>query len=111
MTAILAVLATVVGGFLGGVGRWALSRRRGGRWGTWGANVIACVVMGAVVGTREPLALLWGTGVAGALSTWSTLARELGQNVRQRRWRTVVGYATATLLAGLAGIWLGGLLV
>ena len=106
-----AILAVLVGGFLGGVGRWALSRRPGGRWGTWSANVIACVVMGAVVATRDPVALLWGTGFAGALSTWSTLARELGQDVRQRCWRTVVGYAAATLSAGLAGIWLGGLLV
>ncbi|GAB2517256.1 Putative fluoride ion transporter CrcB [Corynebacterium atrinae] len=102
-----ALLLVAAGGFLGGLGRWALSRWPGGLVGTWTANVLACVVVGAVVAKHDATGLLWGTGFAGALSTWSTLARELGELVKRRRWRTVILYAAATLSAGLAGVGLG----
>lgn len=104
-----AVALVAVGGFLGGLGRWVLSRWPGGLAGTWTANVLACVVVGAVVAKHDAHALLWGTGFAGALSTWSTLARELGELMTKRHWRTMVMYAAATLSAGFIGVWLGSL--
>lgn len=50
--------------------------------------------------------LALGTGFAGALSTWSTLAREIGQLLQARRFRLVAGYTSATLIAGVATAWL-----
>ncbi|AJE33983.1 MAG: CrcB family protein [Corynebacterium humireducens] len=101
-----AVLAVGVGGFCGGVARWALGVWPGGLRGTFAANLLAVIVLGAALGAGGVTSLAWGTGFAGALSTWSTLAREIGGLLRARRFRLVAGYTTATLTAGVAVAWL-----
>ncbi|QGU05445.1 FluC/FEX family fluoride channel [Corynebacterium comes] len=106
---IVSLLAVGVGGFLGGVARWALTLWPGGLRGTFAANLLATAVLGAVIGVVGHGSLLYlalGTGFAGALSTWSTLSRELGQLLKERRYRLLAGYASATLTAGLAMAWL-----
>lgn len=104
-----AVLAVGAGGFLGGVTRWALAQWPGGLRGTFTANLLAVVVLGAVIGLGGggglPVLAL-GTGFAGALSTWSTLAAEIGRLLRERRLRLVAAYTSATLTAGVAVAWL-----
>ncbi len=102
-----AVPAVAVGGFLGGLGRWALGRWPGGRPGTWGANMVACMVLGVALGGPGLVPLAAGTGFAGALSTWSTLARELGELARVKRWRTFWTYLGATVIFGIAFAWRG----
>lgn len=106
---LLTALAVGAGGFLGGVGRWALAVWPGGLRGTFTANLLAVLVLGAVVGSGGIggiTVLALGTGFAGALSTWSTLAREIGQLLQARRFRLVAGYTSATLIAGVATAWL-----
>lgn len=111
---IAAVLAVGAGGFLGGVARWGLASWPGGLRGTFAANLLAAAVLGAVIGAVAHGSLVYlalGTGFAGALSTWSTLARELGTLLRQRRLLLLAGYVSATLTAGVAVAWLTGTLV
>lgn len=109
---LLTALAVGAGGFLGGVGRWALAVWPGGLRGTFTANLLAVLMLGAVVGSGGAggiggiTVLALGTGFAGALSTWSTLAREIGQLLQARRFRLVAGYTSATLIAGVATAWL-----
>lgn len=106
-------LAVSAGGFLGGTGRYLLSRRPGGWRGTWCANVLACLVLalslryGHHADHGDLMAAAWGTGVAGALSTWSTLAAEVGQALlsgESRRHRQAALYLGATLCAGCGAI-------
>ncbi|WP_235933588.1 fluoride efflux transporter FluC [Corynebacterium qintianiae] len=104
---IAAFLSVALGGFLGGIARWALSRSPGGTAGTWAANAVGSAVLGFTVGMPGIWPLLLGTGFAGALSTWSTLSRELGLMIKQRRWREVARYALATVVAGLIGALFG----
>lgn len=103
---LLAVLAVGAGGFLGGVARHLLALWPGGLLGTFAANSLAVIVFGAAMGLSGVTALAVGAGFAAALSTWSTLAREIGQLLKERRFRLLTGYTTATLTAGLAMAWL-----
>lgn len=68
------------GGFAGAIGRHALAPLSGAvPWGTLAANLLAAFVLGIVL-TGEHLSsetrLLVGTGLCGALSTYSTFALE-----------------------------------
>lgn len=111
-----AALAVAVGAFLGGGLRGLLRHRPGGLVGTLTANLAACLVLGVVLGTGLDGggfsgAYLWqlalGTGFSGALSTWSTLAGELGGLLRERDWRRLLPYASATFIGGIAVTWVG----
>ena len=95
--------AVAAGGFLGGVLRFAATAWLTSRRGVLVANVVASALLGAVVaGVRDPLLVaLVGTGLAGALSTWSTLAKEVGLLVVAGRRGWAVGYLVATLLLGI----------
>ncbi|QGU01350.1 camphor resistance protein CrcB [Corynebacterium kalinowskii] len=105
----MSILAVALGGFLGGAGRLFLSRRLPAFWGTWTANMIACLILGATTSLlHSPLGLaLVATGGAGALSTWSTLVRELGQLAQDGRRKAAGIYLVASVVGGATCVVVG----
>lgn len=99
--------AVTVGAFLGGLARWGLSRIPGGLTGTLLANLFASIVIGLSLGLEPRWQVFLGVGFAGALSTWSTLAKELGQLIKEQAWRRAGVYAVATAVLGAGGAYLG----
>ena len=107
--AVFALAAVAAGGFVGGVCRWALSHLNSGTRhpGTWAANVVGSAVLGFSLAMPGMWPLAAGTGFAGALSTWSTLARELGQHLQARRWRQAAGSALITAAVTVVAAYVG----
>lgn len=76
----IAWLAFICAASVGGVVRWLLSSRFDATvpWGTLGANTLGCVIMAVVVSryvqAHDPLAVVFGAGMCGSLTTWSSLA-------------------------------------
>jgi CrcB protein len=52
-----------------------------------------------------------GTGVCGALTTFSTLQLEMLRMIDAHRWALAAGYAAATLACGFGAVWLATHLV
>lgn len=96
----ISFLAIAVGGFVGGATRYLLSFRPGGRVGTWVANTLACAVLGLAVLCTGPVYALVAVGCAGALSTWSTLASEIGSLILEGHWWRAALYSAATIACG-----------
>ncbi|AKE40813.1 hypothetical membrane protein [Corynebacterium kutscheri] len=94
----LTIILVFLGGMAGGLLRHALSHILGGYWGTFIANTLACFLIG--LGLTPAMSI----GVAGALSTWSTLAKELGMLIDARRYALFSGYLLLTLTAGLLAL-------
>lgn len=86
-------LEVFAGAVLGGMGRLFLARRLPPLWGTFTANMLACALLG-----WAPSSLILGAGLAGALSTWSTLAKEVGSLPPRRG----LPYLAATVACGAA---------
>ena len=76
-------------------------------WGTFTVNVMACFGLGLVMalqgscGRATGIALLIGTGFFGSLSTFSTFAVELCNELRARHILEVLSLALASLVFGL----------
>lgn len=106
------ILIIFAGGMLGGMFRFVLSKvphREGIPVGTIVANTIACFLLGMV--TQAELTGWWllflSVGVAGALSTWSTLAKELGDMLTARKYARCAAYLALTLFFGVVAAGLG----
>lgn len=87
-------------------------------WVTFGVNVVGAFLLGYFVTRlqeRLPLSTykrpLLGTGFCGALTTFSTMQVELLKMFDAGRVGLGVGYLTASLLAGYAGIQLSSAMV
>lgn len=113
MTWLLVVLGGMVGAPVRYVVDVVLSSRLGPGFpfGTLVANAAACVLLGAVAGfglaADEPAYVLLGTGVAGAMSTYSTFAFETVRLAEEARGRRAVVYAVVSPVVGLASLLLG----
>ena len=76
-------------------------------WGTFIVNVMACFALGLVLALNETcasrtgIALLMGVGFFGSLSTFSTFAVELLNELRAGQMLTSVVLALASIGAGL----------
>ncbi|WP_129841655.1 fluoride efflux transporter CrcB [Streptomyces sp. RFCAC02] len=113
-------LLVAVGGMVGAPLRYltdrAVQARTGGTFplGTLTANVAGCLVLGlltgAAVGARTQLLL--GTGLCGALTTYSTFSYETLRLAEQGSRLLASANVAASVLAGLgatfAGVALGG---
>ncbi|MEH0147409.1 CrcB family protein [Corynebacterium sp. Q4381] len=91
-----------IGAFFGGLARWALSHIPAPRVGTFTANIVACAVLGFTLVFPAPWQAGLGAGFAGALSTWSTLAKECGELYKRRQWGKLAKYASFTAAMGIA---------
>lgn len=107
--------AVAAGGALGSLARYGLSVWGAGLgtrlpWGTFAANALGCVAMGAVmhlVVARETmpegLRLLLAVGLLGGLTTFSTFSYEALALLRQGHQAQAALYVLASVAAGLLG--------
>ncbi|MCS4490622.1 CrcB family protein [Corynebacterium sp. ES2794-CONJ1] len=83
----------------GGALRYVLSRLLPSPAGTYLANSLACLAI--ALSAASGFAWVISVGFAGALSTWSTLAKELGTMLEGGKSLLFVGYLLITLITGL----------
>ena len=82
-------------------------------WGTFAVNVAGSLVLGVLIGGANAgavpgsLTALLGTGVCGALTTYSTFGFETVRLLEQRATFYAVLNAVASIVAGLGAAFLG----
>lgn len=102
----LAVVFT--GGVLGGMARYGLTRLiDNARAATFTANTVACTIAGLAATAPIAWQIGLGAGFAGALSTWSTFSRELGDMITAGKRQQALRYALRTAVLGIVGAWFG----
>ncbi|MEU8247769.1 fluoride efflux transporter CrcB [Nonomuraea sp. NPDC048916] len=122
----MTVLLVFAGGAIGAPARYLLDRyvqrhRRGVfPWGTLTVNVLGSLVLGLLLGASagaglpDQVVLLVGTGVCGALTTFSTFGFEtvrlLEEGATMEAGLNAVASLVLGVLAAFAGHLLGGLL-
>ncbi|WP_407566075.1 fluoride efflux transporter CrcB [Streptomyces sp. 184] len=112
-------LLVVAGGMVGAPLRYVADRavqlRHGSPfpWGTLAVNVAGCLILGTLTGATlagaasEPVRLLLGTGLCGALTTYSTFSYETLRLAETGRGRCAAAYVGASLAVGLGAAFLG----
>jgi len=108
------VLAVGAGGFLGAVARFLLSMgmekwTRSFPWATLGINVAGCFLIGLLqpaVRERELLLVFLVPGLLGGFTTFSAFGHET-HALAQRSAGLAALYVAASVLLGLAAVWLG----
>ena len=104
----LTLAVVFAGGVLGGMGRFALTRLiNNARAAAFAANVVASTIAGFAATAPIAWQIGLGAGFAGALSTWSTLARELGDLITTGQYRPALRYALRTAVIGIIAAWFG----
>ncbi len=108
--------AVFIGGALGALLRGGLSHAwvhdpTQWPWATFVANIVATATLGYVVTRlqeRLPLSNyrrpLWGTGLCGGLSTFSTLQLEVVMMAQAGAGRLAIAYLVVSILVGLLAI-------
>ncbi|MFJ8626517.1 fluoride efflux transporter CrcB [Kitasatospora sp. NPDC093550] len=82
-------------------------------WGTFTVNVVGCLILGTVTGAvaagaaSSRLQLLLGTGLCGALTTYSTFSYETLRLAETGAGRYAVANAAGSVAAGLAAVYAG----
>jgi len=89
--------------FPAGPGQWP--------WPTFAANVLGALLLGYLatrLQERLPLSRyrrpLLGTGLCGALTTFSTMQIEVLRMLDDGRWTLAAGYAATSVIAGFAAV-------
>ena len=104
----LTLAVVFAGGVLGGMARFGLTRMiENARAATFAANTVACTIAGFAATAPIAWQIGLGAGFAGALSTWSTFARELGDLITAGQHRQALRYAVRTAVLGIVAVWFG----
>jgi CrcB protein len=115
--------AIFAGGIVGALARTglaqALTHGEGSwPWATFAVNVFGAFLLGYFatrLQERLPISAyrrpFLGTGLCGALTTFSTVQVELFEMVRGHHWTLAAGYAAATVVASFAAVVLATALV
>lgn len=115
-------LLVIAGGMVGAPLRYLTDRIVQSRhdtvfpWGTLAVNVTGCLILGLLTGAAPGpnLQLLLGTGLCGALTTYSTFSYETLRLAEEGAGLLAVVNVMVSVVAGLGaaftGVWVGGTL-
>ena len=114
----MTVLMVLLGGAIGAPARYltdlTVQRLHGTvfPWGTWTVNVIGSLVLGVVAGSSAPawLLSLVGTGLCGALTTFSTFGFETVRLVEDGDWAEAAWYVAGSVAVALGAVTVGWLI-
>ena len=114
MTAVLVVIGAMVGAPLRYLTDRAIKARYPGLfpWGTFTVNLAGCLLLGALTGAGAAIHALVGTGLCGALTTYSTFSYETLHLIERKAYRhatlnVVASIAAAVLAAATTGVLVG----
>ncbi len=112
MTAVLVALGAMVGAPMRYLIDRAVTRDSLFPWGTLTVNVIGSFLLGflAAAATASNLFSLLGTGLCGALTTYSTFGYETVRLLQDGARRHALSNVVVSILAGLAAAYVGLLL-
>lgn len=112
-------LLVFLGGMVGAPLRYltdrAVQSRHGGGfpWGTFTVNVAGCFILGLLTGLTTgvgtPASLFIGTGLCGALTTYSTFSYETLRLAESDSRLTAMANVFGSIAAGIASVYLGNL--
>ena len=109
----------IVGGMVGAPLRYLTDRAVQSRhdtvfpWGTFAVNVVGCLILGALTGAAvaggasSHLQLLLGTGLCGALTTYSTFSFETLRLTEDGARFYAAANVIASVAAGLGAVFAG----
>lgn len=115
--------AIAFGGALGSLARVAVSQLLPSRvaswpWPTFAVNIFGALLLGYLVTRlqeRLPISTLrrplLGTGLCGALTTFSTVQLELLRMLEHDRYALALGYVLASVVGGFAAVFLASAVV
>ena len=115
------VLFVGLGGFIGSIARYSLggwilhmTAQERFPYSTFAVNVLGCLAVGILAGLAEkhhvfgPQArLLLITGLLGGFTTFSAFGLETVYLLRRGETWVAAGYVCASVLVGIAAVWLG----
>ncbi len=120
LSGLAATAHVALGGAVGAVLRYhvglAVARIAGSGgfyWATLAVNVAGSLAMGLLAGWlvrsggNEPMRLLLGVGLLGGFTTFSAFSLELVALIERGAFALAAGYALLSLVAGVAGLYLG----
>jgi CrcB protein len=111
ISAVALLIAFVAAAAVGAVARYGvgLILNRVFPWGTLVVNLVASLVMGLATGADwgRATTIVVGTGMLGALSTWSTVADEAAVMARSNEGHMALAYLALTVLSGVVMAWIG----
>ncbi|MFB8247016.1 fluoride efflux transporter CrcB [Streptomyces sp. NPDC055952] len=80
-------------------------------WGTFTVNITGCLLLGLLTGAGAQLQLLLGTGLCGALTTYSTFSYETLRLAESGARLQAALNVAASVVAGVAAAFAGAALV
>jgi CrcB protein len=107
------LLLVGIGGFLGAISRYLISekfnRKKTIPKGTLLVNLLGSFLIGIVFGMELPRTwtLILASGFAGALTTFSTLNKEIILLWKMERKSFAIGYIVITFTVGILLAWVG----
>ncbi len=108
------LLAVAIGGAFGSLARWGLLSQGGENAETlilFGINVVGSLLLGGLIGNRERLSderfALLGTGFAGGLTTFSTFAVAIAQDLEDGALLSALTNGLGTMAAAVVAGGLG----
>jgi CrcB protein len=120
---IKSVIIVGIGGFIGTVARFLVSRYFQENvasmfpWATFLVNILGCLIIGVIFGLSEKgnmlnenLRLFLAVGFCGGFTTFSTFANESLLLMRNYEWIRFALYTTFSFFLGLVAVYLGRLL-
>lgn len=107
------VVAIGIGGFAGAIIRYLVSKQLNTNsyipYGTFLVNMIGCLLIGFVAGLElsRTLTFLLGSGLAGALTTFSTWLKEIVGMARSRELVKSSTYLMGAIIFGITLVYVG----